>query len=428
MKSLMVIIFACLGVYCSGQERAGIKREAEIDRLLKALDKYRVFSGTILVVENDTVSFLKSYGKANYETGADNTIDTRFRIASLSKSFTDVAIEILEEEGLIKKSDYVSKFLRDFPNGDSITIDNLMRHRSGIKDINSLPQYDSLSYKRYTPAQVYELIKELPLEFEPGTATKYSNSGFALLAYIIEVISGKSYESFLAEKVFKPSGMHSTFIDKSGFSCRNCAMGYLAEPNTGKLIRSINWDPSIKVGSGCFTATALDVYRFFKAYYTGKLVKANYLPRNLAVPRYFQGNSPGFTSITKYFLDKNIYVVVLSNNQSRVAWTVCHKLADMITGGRTTEFDYPEIPLKKNLVKKYAGHYYSGGFNFEIKEVNGNYAMISVKEGGLKEEWKISELWPLDDSQTKFLVPLFWEIVTFEPHEKGYKPVWEPAR
>lgn len=423
MKLLIVsILFSA--THCLSQPKEQVSRENQVDHFLSPLIELRAFSGNILVAEGDKILFNKSYGMANYEKNIKNSRDTEFRIASISKGFTDIAFDVLETKHLIDKNDFISKYLPDFPNGNKIQVKHLLEHTSGIRDINSVPEYDSLSQKAYSTREVYEIVKKLPHDFEPGTKTKYSNSGFVVLAYLLEVLTNKTYEAFLLQEIFKPSGMKNTYIDNSHFTKKGSAYGYLANPNTNSMMRSINWDPSIKVGAGCFTSTTTDIYLFLKSYYTGKLAAKPVLPDDLSKAQYFQGNSPGFTSIAKVYLDKNLYVIVLSNNQSRVGWTIGHKIADIFLGKSVDDFNIPDIQLKKDLVARYEG-IYPGNLTFEIGKLNNNYALLSIKDKGVYEPWKVSELIPLNDEQNKFLVPLFWETLKFEPDGGKYKAVWE---
>ena len=115
-------------------------------------------------------------------------MDTKFRIASISKLFTEVAILKLVENSKLSLDDKIIKYIPDYPRGNEITIEYLLSHRSGIPHLNNFSNYDSLSKFSYTASDVIELFKYKPLDFNPGEKYRYSNSGYVLLAYIIEKI------------------------------------------------------------------------------------------------------------------------------------------------------------------------------------------------------------------------------------------------
>ena len=161
------------------------------------------------IVKDGKLVVARGYGVANLETGTPVTPDTVFRIASMSKGFTAESILLLQEEGKLSVYDPISKYLSDLPDAwKGITIRDLLTHQSGIHEINDAKGYDFRDDS--TPAQLLEILRPLPLDFETGTRFKYSNSGYYLLGWIVEKASGQSLKAFAESRIFSPIGMTKT--------------------------------------------------------------------------------------------------------------------------------------------------------------------------------------------------------------------------
>ena len=174
--------------------------ERSVDSLLLLLVKNDLLSGNILIVRNDTIVFLKSYGLADRERKIPNTVSTKFRISSITKTITAVSILQLQDKGLLDISEPIERYFPEIKNSDKITIAHLLYHTSG------LPSYDwTMSKNKPQKMEViYGWIRELNPVFEPGDKFMYGNSGYALLAMIIEKVSGLKYEEYLQKNIFLP--------------------------------------------------------------------------------------------------------------------------------------------------------------------------------------------------------------------------------
>src|SRR5262249_50644229 len=143
-----------------------------------------------------------------------NTTNTIFRLASVSKQFTAVCILLLQEQGKLNVTNRIAQYVEDAPEAwNEITIHHLLTHTAGIPSFTGFP--DNMRYERLptTVEATVRRFKEKPLEFEPGTRMKYSNSGYVLLGYIIEKVTGTSYERFIIEHIFQPLGMEHSGYD-----------------------------------------------------------------------------------------------------------------------------------------------------------------------------------------------------------------------
>jgi len=149
------------------------------------------FMGSVLVARGGTIVLDKGYGFANLEWNIPNTPTTKFRLGSITKQFTAASILLLEERGKLKTDDPVKKYIPDAPAAwDKVTIYNLLTHTSGIANFTSFPDYASTETAPTTPEKLVARFRDKPLEFQPGEKWNYSNSGYVLLGYLIEKISG----------------------------------------------------------------------------------------------------------------------------------------------------------------------------------------------------------------------------------------------
>jgi CubicO group peptidase (beta-lactamase class C family) len=247
------------------------KLEKQIDSIMLPLVKNNLLSGTVLIAVNDAIVFQKAFGMANVENGIQNKEDTKFEIASITKMFTAISIMQLYERGKLDLQDKLIKYLPDFTPGNKITIYNLLTHTSG------LPSYYALGKNHADFKEVISWIKALSLKFEPSTDFEYSNSGYALLAFVIENISGLTYEDYLRHNIFIPCEMnHSGMIPLDpALTARDLAKGYSTN-ESGGLQRS-EWRGPLGKGDGALYSTSGDMYKFSKALFNHTLLSPKYL-------------------------------------------------------------------------------------------------------------------------------------------------------
>ncbi|MCD0470312.1 serine hydrolase [Flavobacterium sp. JAS] len=247
----------------------------QIDQLLSKYNEYGQFNGSALVSQNGKIILKKGYGFANMEWDIPNQGNTKFRLGSISKQFTSLLIVKLAEEGKIKLDVPITTYLPDYPkaNGDKITIHHLLTHTSGIPNYTSFPNFfKDVSRNPYTPEEFVKTFSSMPLDFTPGEKFSYSNSGYFVLGYIIEKITGKSYEQNLQETIFTPLNMVNTGYDHSDIITKNRAAGY---EKKGKIIVNASYiDMSLPYAAGSLYSTVEDLYLWDQALYTNKLLSS----------------------------------------------------------------------------------------------------------------------------------------------------------
>lgn len=301
-----------------------------IDEYIKAYADKGWFSGSILAAKKGEIIISKGYGMANYEMSVPNTPATKFHLASLTKQFTAMAIMLLQEKGLLSVNDTLSKYIPDYPNGKKITLHHLLTHTSGIPDyINDDETFVDI-YRLYHPLnQVIDRFKNKSLEFQPGTKYDYSNSGYVLLCFIIEKVSGKTYEEFLKKNIFEPLKMENTGYDDLKPIVKNRASGYSI--SDGKLTNAEFFDRSNLNGADGLYSTVEDLYIWDRALYTERIVSKGtldkiftpYPPGNIygygwttnKVEISHSGRMDGFYTYISRNIANDTAVIVLSNIQ-----------------------------------------------------------------------------------------------------------------
>ncbi|WP_348811594.1 serine hydrolase [Flavobacterium maritimum] len=269
----------------------GQTKAEQIDKLMNLYSEYGQFNGSALVAYEGKIIYKKGFGMANMEWNIPNQSDTKHRLGSVTKQFTAMLILQLAEQGKLKLDVPISTYLPAYPKvtGDKITIHHLLTHTSGIPNYTSFPNFvKDLSINPYSPEAFINTFANLPLEFTPGEKFNYSNSGYFLLGYIVEKISGKTYEQSLQEQIFAPLKMNNTGYDHHETILKNRASGY--EKNGTSYSNANYLDLSIPYAAGSLYSTVDDLYLWDQALYTDQLLSKKY--RDLLFKSYIQAG-PG---------------------------------------------------------------------------------------------------------------------------------------
>lgn len=275
LSVLLVFILACAG--CGTLPGPGpvvgvtatpepLPQAAQIDAYLSHLATEGSLSGAVLVAHNGMV-FSKGYGLADKETGVPNTPRTMFRIGSVTKQFTAMAILILQERGKLHVQDHICLYVPACPQDwQPITIQQLLTHSSGIPDYINVPNFTDFWTQPETPDQLVARFKNLPLEFLPGSAFRYSNSGYTLLGYIIERITGETYATFLQQNIFTPLKMLHSGYDTTQLRAGH-AIGYYRG-----YVKPAAYDTSVLYAAGALYSSVEDLYTWDQAFMRPRLV------------------------------------------------------------------------------------------------------------------------------------------------------------
>jgi len=222
--------------------------------------------------------FRAGYGMANLELGVPITPDTVFRLASVTKQFTAVAILMLMEQGLLALDDPITRFWPDYPtHGHTITVEHLLTHTSGIRSYTDMPEWPPLWRKDFSVEELIDYFKDQPMPFAPGTRWAYNNSGYVLLGAIIEQLSELSYAQFVQQRIFEPLGMCQSYYDRTAQIIPQRAAGYQngADGYTNAEYLSMTQP----YAAGALASTVDDLARWDRALVDGMLLQPATLAR-----------------------------------------------------------------------------------------------------------------------------------------------------
>jgi CubicO group peptidase (beta-lactamase class C family) len=260
------------------------------DSLFGSLYEQGKFNGNVLLAEQGQVLYKKSFGLENELTQTPLTEHSVFELASCSKQFTAMAIAILAHEGKLSLSDEISVYFPELKYYKGITIRNLIYHTSGMPDYMQLNDSIWQSWDEHKIATNKDVIsifeKYKPkLMFDPGTKHEYSNTGYLLLASIIEKVSGISFGAYLDQKIFKPLGMAHSLVYNRRYAPRKVehyAFGYVTNDSLHKKVLPDSFPPTSYVynldgivGDGAVNSTVNDLLIWDNALYTDKLLPAD---------------------------------------------------------------------------------------------------------------------------------------------------------
>jgi len=392
----ILLIMVCLVLVLSSCSPLGEQdldqpsMEKRIDDLFTLYTNADKFSGAVLVAKGDQFLFRSGYGFANREEQIPNTPDTQFHIQSVAKLFTYASIMMEVKADHVSLDDSIEHYFPGFPNGDKITIDQLLHHRSGLFHYpHELPDhtYGSLS----TPIAIENLIKEFegyPLKFEPGEQYGYSNAGYSMLARVVEKMNKTPFDEYLQANIFTPTGMNKTTADWDSIS-QDIAIGY--EKVDGVFFRSPADHPSHFIGAGTTYSTADDMYSWYKAVYVeGSMADFSSGGGD--------GGGMGYRAIFWPMPSFDLVIIILSNYLDAPVHELVTEVVDILLEG-TTFIDHDPDTLDA-----LRGHYMAdsgfGVFNFRIYGSN-EKPFVSVTDflGGSS----IYELRPLIPNKFAFL-------------------------
>ena len=389
---------------------------SRLDQIVKPYVQDKTFMGSVLVARGEEILLSKGYGSANLEWEVPNTPSTKFRLGSITKQFTAASILLLEERGKLKLDDPIKKYLRDAPAAwDRITLFNLLTHSSGIPNFTALPEYKSLEVLDTPVVKTIATVRDKPLDFFPGEKMSYSNSGYLVLGYVIENVSGVSYESFVQENIFTPLGMKDSGYDSNTTVIAHRAAGYSPSPKGPVNAGYIHM--SIPHAAGALYSTTEDLLRWEQGLFGGKVVSPASLQKmitpfknNYALGVTVQttngrkvvqhgGGIEGFNTFLSYYPDDKLTVAVLANVNGSVPGTLAAKLGAAVHDDTVqAPGDRKEITLPAETLAKYVGTY---EFTPEVKlavRLSGSQLMAQLTGQG--------QIPIFPESETKFFLKI----------------------
>ena len=331
------------------------------------------FSGSILMSQNGTVLVKKRYDPENGAASVQSTRDSRYRLGSIAKQFIAAAILQLQEKGRLQLHDSVCEYLPKCPNGwKEIKILNLLAQTDGIPEVSHSFDPNRTRSTTTTP-QLLAYLDGQPLEFKPGTKFRFGNSGYAVLAAIVDEVSGEPYLRYLKNHIFVPLGMPETDYDDAVKILPGIDLAYTGKsnsitPNDLEMAATYSW--------GRLYSTVDDLYRWDRALYGEELLSKR--SKNAMFTPYMDGYGFGwvilkefdrmvdtqaggiylFGSSVRRYPDDNACVIVLSNSDNANAGKISHDLAAILFGRHyESPIEHHPVTLDPTIYDSYVGRY-----------------------------------------------------------------------
>ncbi|REG99014.1 serine hydrolase domain-containing protein [Flavobacterium aquicola] len=367
----------------------------KLDNYFNALEANNKFMGSVAVSQNGEIIYTKSMGFADVEKNVKATKNSKYRIGSISKSFTTVLILKAAEDKKLDLSQTIDKWFPIIKNADKISVKQLLSHRSGIHNFTNDNDYLTWNTQPKTEKEMLEIIAKGGSDFEPDSKAEYSNSNFVLLTYILEKTYSKSYSDLLQQYIAKPLGLTNTYVfGKINTSKSECRSYNFA--GTWKVVTETDF--TIPLGAGAIISTPSDLTKFADDLFGGKLLK----PESLEIMKtikdgygigLFQmpfhekmgyghnGGIDGFSSVYSHFAEDKISYALITNGTKLNMNDISIAVLSAVYG---KPYDIPVFTtysLTSEEVDKYLGVYASAEIQFKITFTKDGNALIAQGTG-----------------------------------------------
>lgn len=398
--------------------------EQEIDAILNEQYEHEGPGATALIYKNGEVIYRKGFGYANLELGVKMQPEHVFEIGSITKQFTAIAILMLEEQGKLKVDDEITKFIPDYPtNGKTITIHHLLNHTSGIKSYTAMESFRDKARVDLTPSELIDVFKNEPMDFDPGEQYRYNNSGYVILGYIIEVITGAPYEEFVQNNFFDKLGMKNSHYGSHSKIIKNRAYGY---QDKGGYVNADYLSMTLPYAAGSLMSNIDDLLIWQKALNTHQLISKSTYDRAINGSTLNNGEKIGYgyglgagtiqgsksishgggifgyTTQGIYLPEEDVFVSVLTNCDCNSPGNYANKIAAIAIGKPFPDIK-DAITLSEDQLNRWKGAY---------QFPDGAIRHITVKDG---------KIYSQRESSTKFeIFPLTPKRFIFEEGDIEY--------
>ncbi|GAB5539103.1 MAG: hypothetical protein Salg2KO_12060 [Salibacteraceae bacterium] len=352
---LLVSLLGCSEAEISSGNDSSLRPQTQIKGYLSAYANNQKLNGSVLITQRDSTIIHEHFGFANREKRIAINDSTKFLIGSITKPFTAMAILLLEQDGKLSLTDKLSKYFPDFPKSDSVSIQQLLTHTSGIRDYHFFKDWKQRSKTELTPMDVIDQVKTDPYRFAPGTSFRYSNTGYIFLGLIIEKVSGQHFEDYIKERILNPLDLDQTGVITNETKPKHLALGYTTDPEKTTLSEYINYNQPFT--SGNMYSTVWDLQKFTKAVMTSTLLPIEKTHEIFDPNHKYYGYGWGFRdfdgtkayghyggmngywgSVT-YIPDQETFICFLTNDDNTPKYTITRDLIKLL------EEDSVDMPL-----------------------------------------------------------------------------------
>ena len=397
MKRIFLIIFSLFIIF-SGISQSIDKEQIDSKKLNKyfeALDANNKFMGSVAIIKNGDIIYRNQIGFKDIETSTKPDSETKYRIGSISKTFTSVLVFKAIEEGKLDLDQSIKNYFPEIKNSEKITISNLLNHRSGIHNFTNDDLYLTYHTKAQTKEQMLKIIIAGGSDFEPNSKAEYSNSNYVLLSYILEKTYSKSFSDILNDSIVIPLDLKNTYVGQKTDTDKNETYSY-SFANAWNI--EAETDMSIPMGAGAIVSTPTDLVLFSEALFNNRIISEKSVLQMMALednygrglfkmPFYdmfsfgHTGGIDGFTSIFGYFIDQQCGIAITSNgtiiNNNDIALVLLSALFDK-------DYEIPNfntIELSTEDLDKYVGVYTSSSFPMDITITKSGNEMVAQATG-----------------------------------------------
>ncbi|MCI0516312.1 MAG: beta-lactamase family protein [Woeseiaceae bacterium] len=326
-----------------------VENEDKVDKLFSDYSGIGMPGAAVLVVRDGQPVLTRVYGLADVASNVAITADTNFRLASLTKQFTAMCVLMLVDRGKLTLEHRITDVFADFPEyGRNVSIRNLLQHTSGLIDYEDFVPEDSPV--QVTDSGVLDIMRQQDtLYFEPGTQYRYSNSGYAVLAMMVEKVSGQPFAGFLHANIFQPLGMNTTVAYQDGISVvSNRAYGYTVDESGVSGSDQSPW--SAVLGDGGIYSSLNDLFKWDQALYTERLIPAGLFEQALTPNledygfgwriddfhgyrrMHHSGSTSGFRNFIQRFPEQRLTVIALTNRRDPEVDPLAESVARLYLG------------------------------------------------------------------------------------------------
>lgn len=398
---LVPVFLKCLVTAAAAGELVPAGAIDRIDAIVREGLAKQVASYSVAVVKDGRLVLARGYGYADLENSVPAVAETVYRLGSITKQFTAMAVLQLAEQGKLQLDDELTKYLPDYPLGErKVTIAQLLNHTSGIKSYTSRPGFFRTARMDHTHEQMLALFKDEPFDFEPGARWLYNNSGYYLLGMVIEKASGQGYGEYLTEHIFQPLGMHATRYGHTRPLIPHRAQGY--KRVLGQIVNDDPISMTAPGAAGALVASVLDLVKWHQALEAGDLIssasyEAMYRPTTLADGKVQQygfgwglgelsghkrlshgGGINGFSTMIARYPDDRLAVIVLSNTAGAPAGGIEAQIARVMLGIK--EEPVVDLPIDKELLESLVGTYELPELKLQVTADDGKLYVASDRQ------------------------------------------------
>ncbi len=359
------------------------------DQLVDSVEYKGLMSASIQVKKGDQIIYERAFGMADYKSNQKNTIDTRFKIGSITKTYTSALILMLEEEGKLSINDKLSTYFPNIKGAERISLHQMLQHRSGLSNYTDQANFTEMSEEDWSTNQILNLLEGYEIEFEPGSKFEYSNTNYLLLGYIIEQIEGESFFTVLHRKILEPLALYQT---KMNLMDDEVAKSFLNKEEVSQ------WQSIWSYSAGGLVSNVDEVNRFMYALMNDQIINEESRKKmmdfkdsfGLGLVQYpfyndygygHTGGIEAYRSMTGFFPKKDIYFTILSNENNNNKISNNDFAIALLSDVSDIKYTLPDmtetetIEVSKDYITTFEGIYTTPDFPLDIK--------IFVKDGKL---------------------------------------------